>query len=351
MCDDYTNAVNFKEWMESNGHQFRYCPTKELLYWYNPENNGIWKPIPTNDKPYEFRNYIAKCPDIERTFRTSVSNQNNCTTMLLPLVQEIDFEEESHKKQHGKIPFRNGVYDFDTKELLPFDARMYLTDKLDIDYNPDIQDNVCDQVKQLVYDSFGVEGDYTLETIARALAGRIQDKHFGMMVGNRHSGNSIFVNIVRNTFAKFCSIVNADIFQKNKINTKKARSWIYANRAKRIVFFNKADNVQLCGRAIKIIANDDSMINLNDDGETFNAQFTVFGMMNDISKIHDFDNNVYRRVKVTTTKSQYPTEPGYIERKDVQEAFAMIVLRAYTNTKPKPPPSVLSNTSALWAHK
>lgn len=67
------------------------------------------------------------------------------------------------------------------------------------------------------------------------------------------------------------------------------------------------------------------MINLKEDGN-FDAQFTVFGMMNDISKIHDFDNNVHRRVKVTTTNNQYPE---YVERKDVQEAFAMIVLHEH----------------------
>ena len=94
------------------------------------------------------------------------------------------------------IAFRNGIYDLESRELIPFSSEFVLTNKIDWNYNPDAESELVDSV----LDSLAC-GDSQVRTLLDEVIGytfyrRNELRKAFMLKGKRHNGKSTFLDML-----------------------------------------------------------------------------------------------------------------------------------------------------------
>ncbi len=349
---------------------FRIVLSQKRLYYYDP-NKEIWC-----DTADDLRFYLKRCPAITKRYAGMAGHQSNLLK-LLPYAESIDSDDEflikAQDSTYQKLPFKNGVWCFKSKMLLPHSPDTIFFKKLPYDYtgdpDPAIQRDILEKV---IYGVFGeAKGNYYLSLVARAVAGEIGDKRFVVVVGHGNSGKGVNTDLLRLTFGSFIGSYNSGAISsrgKNAVLDAKAFSWLVPIKDTRIAFSNEVSmETSLDGNLLKMVSSGGDPLTArqnHQDEQTFVAQTTIFSFLNDIPVITPKDDAVKNRLTIIETEYSYldPVEyerskdlksvrradptlrDGFIKRKEVQEAFAMMVVQAYSDTKPLAPQVVQEDT-------
>ncbi|EHJ13637.1 phage/plasmid primase, P4 family, partial [Crocosphaera watsonii] len=143
-------------------------------------------------------------------------------------------KEMATNSQQGLIPFRNGVLDLDTRELLPHSPQNYFTWSLPYDYNPLAQ---CNPIKQWLLEM--MEGDESLVNLIRAylhgiVTGRADWQKFLTLCGPGGSGKSTLTKLaIALVGFENVHVTDLDILEKDKFETSNLKD-------KRLVIINEA---------------------------------------------------------------------------------------------------------------
>ncbi|WP_048327358.1 DUF5906 domain-containing protein, partial [Crocosphaera watsonii] len=142
-------------------------------------------------------------------------------------------KEMATNSQQGLIPFRNGVLDLDTRELLPHSPQNYFTWSLPYDYNPLAQ---CNPIKQWLLEM--MEGDESLVNLIRAylhgiVTGRADWQKFLTLCGPGGSGKSTLTKLaIALVGFENVHVTDLDILEKDKFETSNLKD-------KRLVIINE----------------------------------------------------------------------------------------------------------------
>ena len=236
-------------------------------YLYNAEKDGIWEQISKErleqrlmleldaliDKAQTITNQIIKAINAVKTSNRDKTEKGDIIEQLkqqLPKVSDYKFtfvealgkrlsrvllvKEMATNSQQGLIPFRNGVLDLDTGELLPHSPQNYFTWSLPYDYNPLAQ---CNPIKQWLLEM--MEGDESLVNLIRAylhgiVTGRTDWQKFLALCGPGGSGKSTLIKLaIALVGFENVHVTDLDILEKDKFETSNLKD-------KRLVIINEA---------------------------------------------------------------------------------------------------------------
>jgi len=363
--NDYDSAVAFLDWLEGQGHRLiRY---KKKTFWFN-KDVGIY-----NNDLFEIRKFIAQCDEINIDYRKTTAKQNSLLTQLEVLIpNDLDLLSKFQTSTYRKLPFKNGVYDFETKQLLDFSHEYMFLWKLKWDFDPDFDLSLYEETvrQKLLVDIFGASvGDYFLKRIARAIAGEIFDKVLTMVLGDTNSGKGVISEICNSAFGSFAESFNASFLSSKKFaptDESKALSWVVPLVDKRLIFSNEINMEQsINGNLLKTITSGGDGITArqnHQDEEVFVPQFSVFMFAQDSPAIAPHDQAVMDRLNYLPTKYSYLAGNKYENKKHLDhirkadpdikskfikdpviiQTFMYMVINAYSTEKPLEPEEVIA---------
>ena len=377
---DQENAQLFLKWLPTEGHEI--VRNGKDIYWYRPEH-GVYTQDLTS-----LRVLIHECPLLDDPYRSMTKRQDCMKVQLLALIPEDeDLYERMFQSTYRKLAFKNGVYDFEKKELVDFSSEYFFTFKapvaLKLEGNEDLEKQVY---QKLFIDVFGdpeVNKDGTLnysekkdekalyykQVLARAIAGEIYDKNFFIVIGDGNSGKGTNTDGLVGAFGNFTDNVNAGSFSKKVGEDQaKARSWMVKLKNTRIAYANEVSmDASLDASVIKTISSGGDPItgrqNYGDEC-TFRLQTTAIFFVNDMPKVKGQDEATTNRLKFIETSYSYLNGDLYesqkknpnvrradtnlksvwMKRKDVLEAYASLVVKAYEEEEPVAPVRVVEES-------
>ena len=382
---DKQNALVFLHWMTEQGHRFvkERSGSKEI-WWYNPED-GVYA---LNEKLSGLRIFMGACTLLDEAYTCMTRNQDNLKAQFRELIPiDEDLFEKMFQSTYRKLAFQNGIYDFEKKKLVDFSSEYFFTFKAPVELKLEGNEEMEKLVyKKLFIDVFGdpeVNGDGTLnysekkdekalyykKILARAIAGEIYDKNFFIVIGLGNSGKGTNTDGLVGAFGNFTDNVNAGSFTKKLGDDQaKARSWMVKLKNTRIAYANEISmDASLDASVIKTVSSGGDPITARQnygDECTFRLQTTAIFFVNDMPKVKGQDDATTNRLKYIETSYSYlqgdlyesqklnpnvrkadsDLKSVWMKRKDVLEAYASLVVKAYEKEEPVAPNRVIEES-------
>jgi len=281
-----------------------------------------------------------------------------------------NFEDELYEQTKYKLFFQNGYYDFIQEEFINnldnVNTPIIINKDLNMNSNNQLR---TEMLNKIFYPIFGINDinkdknefelfRYWLHTLARAIAGHVEDKRWFLMEGLRNSGKGVLSDLIINTFEKYILTTNADNFlmKKTQGDQNKALSWVMDYQFKRLMLCNemkKGDNVSIDGNLIKKISSGGDRImarkNFADEKE-FQIQATLFiacnsvpdftpndcletcdmySMKSNFLKPENYNDENYLRMNSIKYYKADETIKSYIKNKEVINEFILMLIQAY----------------------
>ncbi len=169
------------------------------------------------------------------------------------------FAEKFRTSTKGKICFQNGVLDFKTGLFTPWSENtdVYTTNVIKYNYDEIHNEQNIQKVYDFCYSVFGEQTHDFLHYLARAIAGHIEDKRWGLFIGSRNCGKGVVEKLLTDTFEEYIGSVSSQYLQtkKNADNDVKALGWVQSIEQKRFCILQECDvcDTKLNGVLIKKI--------------------------------------------------------------------------------------------------
>lgn len=230
---------------------------------------------------------INKCIDViyENWFNFIPNNPSFISNMLI------------NSKEY--LPFTNGVYSMRQKKLLNYDdVSVQFTQVIDRDfpiYNQEHYETLMDKIIVPILPD-EEEREYFIYCIARALAGKYEDKKWFINKGSRNSGKGVITKLLQNAFKIFVGTFNSgSLTRKQNENADDAKnlSWVVKKKDCRLLISNEVqEDVILNGKMLKQLASGGDTIlgrcNYQDEIE-FVPQFTMMLQLNNLKGVEPVD--------------------------------------------------------------
>lgn len=255
------------------------------------------------------------------------------------------FYDLLHTTTIGKICFNNGVYSFTEKRFDLWDSEyikenpVYSCVKINRDYNPNISCEVKDRVyKSVIEDVFGEHSEKYLHFLARATAGHITDKIWGLFLGSRDCGKGVNVSMTKSALEDYIGEFESNhLLCENFVSTdSKQNGWLIPYQFKRIMYSNELQK-DSSGKKIKL--NSKIIKSINSGGDQIEAralygnetqislQTSMMLMANDVPGASN--NDVFEKCLEFKTTRQFKSKE-YIQEK-IQSCKSDIQRETYQN--------------------
>lgn len=280
---------------------------------------------------------------------------------------------ELWEQTKGKIYFKNGYYDFNTSSFEKNDMNSFvnISRELSMKSNPDIRNQIYEKVLDPI---FSIENnndnteriqlrDFYLKTIARVMAGCIEDKNWLACTGERNCGKGLLSDLLKFTFEEYIGSTNAENFLLNNRNEEeaKANSFMFDFQFKRAIICNEVSQKErgrtvFDGNKIKKAHSGGDFVEMRQLYQNkINVRFqsTVIFNLNDLPDINPTDANEKRILFDFNSKFIKPNEKRpfsnisymdaddsikthFIKLPEVQNEFALILIEAFSKNATYP---------------
>ena len=237
---------------------------------------------------------------------------------MLPYVEpteDEDFISNLWTSNLYKLCFKNGYYDFKKSKLIPYDKDTHTTIKINRDYceaDPETVEQVYERILKPIFNNDTELMNCWLNFIARGLAGHIEDKNWGVGIGERDCGKGVLVGLLENCFGEYCRSTNSEnfLFKGGNSDSAKGLSWLVPYEFKRLLLTNEItmDSRGLCkinGNILKKLSSGgdkiEARVNFKDE-INFKIQARVCMFCNDLPPIEPADT------KETSYMFRYPSK-------------------------------------------
>ena len=269
-------------------------------------------------------------------------------------IADNNFVQQMRLKNHGKLVWKNGVYDFRTKAFQKdavWDTFVYIDRNFPeeemVQEKKYITDKILDPVLRHNKKHF-------LHHQARAIAGHVEDKVFSCTTGETDSSKSTFVDMTKRCFGEYVQTAMSKNLAVKKFDDdpEKALGWLVPLQFARIIMISECEkNTTWNGVLMKMIVSGGDAIKarqLFKDPIEFVLDGTLMVVGNDIPKIDVSD--VRSRMlsysccaKFVNTEEEVNKHEGYFYLKDPQlkqkvmeerylNAWFQLIAEAYTTT-------------------
>jgi putative DNA primase/helicase len=171
--------------------QLVFLTNREVWFEYGVEQDGVWSQISNQYLQSKLIDLIPQLGDY------SVKTPSDYLEVIKALQPQLYTKEMENPAPGTLLPFRNGVYNLQTKELLPHDPSYYFRSTLDRDFDPDASDwsNINDWL------DFVTNGSNHLKEIlicfaAACLRGMHDLQKFLYLTGPPNSGKGTYASLL-----------------------------------------------------------------------------------------------------------------------------------------------------------
>jgi len=239
-------------------------------------------------------------------YSENVRRAEDCTKLIMadPSLEQPDFVDKLFSSSLHHLAFDDGIYSFETGELLPYPVPgVYFMYKINRPFptlvDPKKKQEIIDKVLQPAFPDKD-QLQYFLYRLARGLAGDICDKKWHVCIGERNSSKGVLCDLLLGCFGDFVQTINSENFliKSNGFNgdAAKAQSWASSLEFKRIAISNEIQlqggRARVDGNLIKRIASggDQIEVRTNYKDETRKKlQCTMFVYCNDFPPVEPSD--------------------------------------------------------------
>ena len=241
----------------------------------------------------------------------------SCNQMLqfVEPTEDEDFIDNLWTSNLYKLCFKNGYYDFKKGKIVDYDIDTHTTIKINRDYEEPTKENidaVYDKILNPIFNNDKGLMECWLNYIARGLAGHIEDKNWGVGIGERDCGKGVLVGMLENCFGEYCRSTNSEnfLFKNNGTDSAKALSWLVPFEFKRLLLTNEITRdaegkYRINGNILKKLSSGGDKIEArvnHKDEINFKIQARVCMFCNDLPPIEPAD------AKETSYMFRYPSK-------------------------------------------
>lgn len=245
--------------------------------------------------------------------KSILSVKNELVTNIIDNApNDSDFNKKLYESTLGKICFKNGYYDFDTHTFetnyTKIQTPTIINYDLHFESNQDIRKDIYNKVLFPIFSIKDLDNEqdkarfelmrHYLKCVARAMAGRVEDKRWFLMEGLRNSGKGVLTDLLKNCFQSYIKTTNSNnlIAKKSTGDSAKELSWILDYEFCRLAVTQEIsvinDETKLDGNMIKkFVSGGDYMEarkNFKDEKE-FRIQSSLMICCNDLPNINNTD--------------------------------------------------------------
>ena len=240
-----------------------------------------------------------------------------CMNMLqfVEPTEDEDFIDKLWSSNLYKLCFKNGYFDFKKGSLKPYDVDTHTCIKINRDYETASETDIQAVYEKILNPIFNNDTDLMncwLNYIARGLAGHIEDKNWGVGMGERDCGKGVLVGLLENCFGEYCRSTNSEnfLYKHNGADSAKALSWLVPFEFKRLLLTNEITRdaegrVKINGNILKKLSSGGDKIEArvnHKDEINFKIQARVCMFCNDLPPIEPADT------KETSYMFRYPSK-------------------------------------------
>jgi len=230
--------------------------------------------------------------------------KKGCLDMLVYVepTEDPDFIDKLWSSNIYKLCFRNGYYNFRAGRLEDYDNDTHTTIKINRELkmpDMDIVDQVYKRILNPIFNNDTGLMKCWLNYIARGLAGHIEDKNWGVGIGERDCGKGVLVGMLENCFGEYCRSTNSEnfLFKKGQSDSAKALSWLVPFEFKRLLLTNEITidsegKIRINGNTLKKLSSGGDKIEArvnHKDEINFKIQARVCMFCNDLPPIEPAD--------------------------------------------------------------
>lgn len=363
-------ARRFIQWLEDEGHRLVFSDGN--YYWYDPLF-GVYR-----EDFRQLRTMIDECEDLPK--RGSTKFQDIIIKQVKAILEEdTSFKFKQIDTTYRKIPFKNGVYDVVSGELIDYNRDMYFLKRGTLDYEPQ-----SEELKKEVYDkiflgTFGTKeiADYFIKCVARSVAGEAEDKVFYIIRGRSNGGKGVVSDGLYYAFEVIYSPYNSGALcpKRTDGDIEHLNQWKIGLKSCRIAVANERPNGKLGSEGVKSVCSGGDIQKARKnhcDAQDFRLQCQFYLFCNELPHFDSLGEGMADKVRIFTTRYKYLDEDKYeamknnkgevpdyvrkaeptlksewLKRKEVQQALAQIICEAWSAEKPICPKSVMEETKML----
>ncbi len=241
----------------------------------------------------------------------------SCNQMIqyVEPTEDEDFVDKLWTSNLYKLCFKNGYYDFKKGKLVPYDIDTHTTIKINRDFKkatPEMIKAVYDRILNPIFNHNNELRDTWLNYIVRGVAGHIEDKNWGVGIGERDCGKGVLVGLLESCFTDYCRATNSEnfLFKGGQADSAKALSWLVPFEFKRLLLTNEITRdsqgkYRINGNVLKKLSSGGDKIEArvnHKDEINFKIQARVCMFCNDLPPIEPADT------KETAYMFKYPSK-------------------------------------------
>ncbi len=208
---------------------------------------------------------------------------------ILKLNYEEDFESKIVLCNRGRLPFQDGVYDFDKKTFYKWkeiNFEYYCIYQVPYKYNDVLKSTITDKnfVKEKLFEN-SIDNDETvthlLKRLARFIAGKVRDKVWCNFIGFRNCGKGTIMEALENSFGEYVKSFEVGNLVKNAFASSdiaKSQGWLIDLIHCRIIYSNENAESKVNGEIIKKLSSGGDKFEarkLNCDKKLYNHNFHI----------------------------------------------------------------------------
>ena len=259
-------------------------------------------------------NIFQKNGEDLRPYSTMARSCMNLLQFVEPTEDE-DFIDKLWTSNLFKLCFKNGYYDFKKGKLEEYDTDTHTTIKINRDFKEPTEEDikaVYDKILNPIFNNDKELMECWLNYIARGLAGHVEDKNWGVGIGERDCGKGVLVGMLENCFGEYCRSTNSEnfLFKNNGGDSAKALSWLVPFEFKRLLLTNEITRdaegkYKINGNILKKLSSGGDKIEArvnHKDEINFKIQARVCMFCNDLPPIEPAD------AKETSYMFRYPSK-------------------------------------------
>jgi len=179
--------------------------------WYFPENN-VW--IKETSALRFVYGYMVNMPYIMTNYKSAIRILNKCK----PYLHNPDFEKLLDNNRN-LVPFKNGVFNLQTKTFRNIELTDYISTVLQYDWSHEDDDAIQKEIRDIVNTIVGGRED--IWDLLRKLITHPADK-IVLLYGKLNSGRGTLVELISSSFYEFAYGFSLDELQKKPIKLEKA---------------------------------------------------------------------------------------------------------------------------------
>lgn len=294
------------EIMRALGNSLAVC--EEELLWFR---HGRWRRVDAK----ELGNFMGETEDRRELWSAHVLQADRVLKALDIAVASVSghdvvkmrgefVKEDLSQRTVGKLSFSDLCYDFQSRETTPVNPENTGMCVMKRPF-PIRNEDVIAEVMLFISDALpdGMDRRVFLHTVARAIAGHVEDGTFLMLVGPAANAKSTIINFIVSAFSGVCSrFSGGHLASRRTDDVERANAWLSTLEGRRLCLSDEIVTDTLNGHRIKMAALGDVVSvgarRLYNESRPIVITSTFAAAVNKVPTITPLDDGVRRRIVI-----------------------------------------------------